>query len=174
VVPLRHQRSGVEHYSQATIHVNSFTVPSGNFHALRKLEYTAPPPPPPPQYFHSLPSHQPGIQVNFLPGIGKVRKFLPGSAGRATHVDTGPGRASVTGVQGAPAAGYCSPHLSAGLALQRGQPVPSGAGEEGRGALGRAEPPRPAQAGAQPGKSHAAAGRRAPDTGHRPPRDCRR
>lgn len=41
--------------------------------------------------------------------------------------------------RGAPAAGCCSPHLPGSPALQRGEPVPSGAGRR-RGARGRVEP----------------------------------
>lgn len=84
--------SGVGHHSQATIHVNSFTLPSGNFDlALRKFEnkYPTPTPtfpqPPVSQGFLIISHIYPGV---FRLGLGKVRKFLPGSAGRATHVDT--------------------------------------------------------------------------------------
>lgn len=50
----------------------------------------------------------------------------------------GLGRVAVSGVRDTTAAGYCSAHLPVGLALQTGEPVPSGAGEQWRAAFGLA------------------------------------
>lgn len=159
------------HHSQATIHVNSFTVPSGNFKAvLRKIQGrpnstptpspTLPQPPvprgsssPPPATtqhpgvsFHP-PTPTPGAPVP----LPKRRAFSPGSAGRGTHAARRAGSAAsrthrcrrlLTTAPGSPA-------------WQGGERVPSGGGA---GAWGRLQ----AAAGARAGQEEAEPPPRAP------------
>lgn len=131
------------HHSQAIVHVNSFTVLSGTWNlelALRKFrQQRAPPPPHPhPCYFHSQqlrrdPSLSPPHPGAFLPGLRKVRKFLPASARGRAHGGRSAGlsdrqRPGRTGCR-LPATARSAPPS---LALQRAEPAPLEEGGERR------------------------------------------
>lgn len=143
-------------HSQATIHVNSFTVPSGTLRLHRENSdenELQPPSPPPSRRFHSLPLPRDPSSSQPHPGVlplrlRKVRKFLPESARRGTHGAEGPG------VPGQRRSGHtgCRPGLTAppgepGFANWRASPI-WGRGEE-RGAGGRRNRP------AAPGREEA-------------------
>lgn len=131
-------------------------MPSGNFEAALKIQRTNSTPHPHPNA--STASRFPGASPSsprhpgvVLPGLRKVeRSSYLGLLGEALMGPAG---------RGAPAAGCCSPHLPRSPVLQRGEPVPSGAGRRS-GARGRQE-----RGSRAPGGGRSAAPRGAPGSG---------